>query len=92
MKEEALLPQARALRNRLVHSNDVMNLSSADRCDFLVTRDGLMKRFATSSKPQVVTPEELVTRLRALRASEPSKVQQLIAIVELSRGRKKDSA
>lgn len=64
-KAEALLPRVRALRDRLAHSNDVLILSSADECDFLVTRDRLLKNLVTAEKPQVVTPEELVTRLRA---------------------------
>jgi predicted nucleic acid-binding protein len=64
-KAEALLPQVRALRNRLAHSNDILILSSAAQCDFLVTRDGLLKSLVTADKPQVVTPEEFVTQLRA---------------------------
>jgi len=65
-KAEALLPRVRALRNRLAHSNDILVLSSADECDFLVTEDTLLKSLAASGKkPQVVTPEELVMHLRA---------------------------
>jgi predicted nucleic acid-binding protein len=64
-KAEAMLPQVRALRNRLTHSNDLLILSSAAECDFLVTRDTLLKNFVTTGKPQVVTPEEFATRLRA---------------------------
>jgi predicted nucleic acid-binding protein len=64
-KAEALLPRARALRNRLAHSNDLLILSSANECDFLVTRDELFKNLVTAGRPQVVTPEELVTHLRA---------------------------
>jgi predicted nucleic acid-binding protein len=64
-KAEALLPQVRALRNRLAHSNDILILSSAGECDFLVTRDALLKTLVSAEKPQVVTPEELVTHLRA---------------------------
>jgi predicted nucleic acid-binding protein len=64
-KAEALVPRARALRNRLAHPNDILILSSADECDFLVTSDVYLKNFVTTEKPQVVTPEELVTRLRA---------------------------
>jgi len=60
-KAEALLPRVRALRNRLAHSNDILILSSADECDFLVTRDVLLKNFVIAGKPQVVTPEELAT-------------------------------
>ena len=64
-KAEALLPRVRSLRNRLAHSNDILILSSADECDFLVTRDLDLKNFVIAGKPQVVTPEELATRLRA---------------------------
>lgn len=64
-KAEALLPRVRALRNRLTHSNDILILSSAEECDFLVTSDAFLKNLATTGKPQVVTPEELAVHLRA---------------------------
>ena len=64
-KAEAMLPRVRALRNRLTHSNDILILSSADECDFLVTSHAALKTLVTAEKPQVVTPEELVSRLRA---------------------------
>jgi predicted nucleic acid-binding protein len=64
-KAEALLPRVRALRNRLAHSNDILILSSADECDFLVTRDLNLKNLVITGKPQVVTPEELATHLQA---------------------------
>jgi len=64
-KAEAFLPRVRALRDRLAHSNDILILSSAAECDFLVTRDALLKSLVTADKPQVVTPEEFVTHLRA---------------------------
>lgn len=64
-KAEALLPKVRALRNRIVHSNDILIVSSAEDCDFLVSKDAALKKLVTDEKPQVVTPEELVTRLRA---------------------------
>jgi predicted nucleic acid-binding protein len=64
-KAEALLPRVRALRNRLTHSNDLLILSSAAECDFLVTRDTLLKGLVTTDKPRVVTPEEFATQLRA---------------------------
>jgi hypothetical protein len=64
-KAEALLPHFRALRNRLAHSNDILILSSADECDFLVTRDKRLKSLVTAARPQVMTPEELVAHLRA---------------------------
>jgi predicted nucleic acid-binding protein len=64
-KAEALLPRARALRNRVAHPNEILILSSADECDFLVTSDALLKNLVTADKPQVVTPEELVAHLIA---------------------------
>jgi len=64
-KAEALVPRARSLRNRLAHSNDILIVSSADECDFLVTSDLLLKGLVMAERPQVVTPEELVARLRA---------------------------
>ena|ERR1039458_7822856 len=66
VKAEALIPRARALRNRLPHANDILILSSAEECDFLVTtRDTVLKKLVTDEKPQVVTAEEMVSHLRA---------------------------
>jgi predicted nucleic acid-binding protein len=64
-RAEALLPILRALRNRIIHSNDALIVSSANSCDYLVTRNDLLKSLVTASKPEVVTPEELVIYLRA---------------------------
>ncbi len=64
-KAETLLQSFRALRNRIAHANDILIISSAARCDFLVTRDADLKKLVTAQKPQVMTPEELVTNLRA---------------------------
>ena len=64
-KAELLLERVRALRNRITHSNDILILSSADDCDFLVTRDVGMMNLTPDDKPQVVTPEELIIQLRA---------------------------
>lgn len=65
---ESLLPQARALRNRIAHSNDILIVSSAASCDFLVTYDAALQELEGGHKPEVVTPEQLITRL-GLRAS-----------------------
>jgi predicted nucleic acid-binding protein len=64
-KAEALVPRARALKNRVAHPNEILIVSSADECDFLVTSDALLKDLVTAEKPQVVTPEELVAHLVA---------------------------
>jgi predicted nucleic acid-binding protein len=47
------------------HSNDLLILSSADECDFLVTSDVRLKDLVAADKPQIVTPEELVAQLKA---------------------------
>ncbi|HXB75617.1 MAG TPA: PIN domain-containing protein [Candidatus Acidoferrales bacterium] len=65
-RAEALLPRVRALRNGLAHSNDILILSSAVECDFFVTWDARLKTLATAEMLQVVTPEALVTHLRAV--------------------------
>ncbi|HEX4772979.1 MAG TPA: PIN domain-containing protein [Bryobacteraceae bacterium] len=64
-KAEALIPAIRDLRNRIVHSNDVLILSSAYECDFLVTKDSLLEKVASTGKPKILTPEEFATHLRA---------------------------
>jgi predicted nucleic acid-binding protein len=64
-KAKALLTRFRDARNRGAHSNDFLILSSPDECDFLVTRDQSLQNLVTTAKPQVITPEELVSRLRA---------------------------
>ncbi len=61
-RAEEYLQQATTLRNRLAHSNDVLILSSAAECDYLVTYDQSL-RSLSNSKPQVVTPEQLLSQL-----------------------------
>ncbi|TRU25401.1 MAG: type II toxin-antitoxin system VapC family toxin [Microcystis aeruginosa Ma_SC_T_19800800_S464] len=54
---------ARDIRNILAGSNDVLILSSAANCDYLVTYDQKRKKASSylyNSKPMVVTPEELL--------------------------------
>lgn len=53
----------RDIRNILVNSNDVLILSSAANCDYLVTYDQQLKKASSylyKSKPMVVTHEELL--------------------------------
>jgi predicted nucleic acid-binding protein len=61
-KAEEYLEQATTLRNRIAHSNDVLILSSAAECDYLVTYDQALRSLPTG-KPQVVTPEQLLSHL-----------------------------
>lgn len=65
---ESLLPRARALRNQLAHSNDILIASSAASCDFLVTYDIALQELEKDGRPEVLTPEQLVVRL-GLRVS-----------------------
>lgn len=65
-KAEEYLKQAANLRNRIDHSNDVLILSSASDCDYLVTYDQALKKALSSlstGKPEVVTPEQLISQL-----------------------------
>ena len=65
-KAEEYLKYAANLRNRVAHSNDVLILSSAAECDYLVTYDQALRNtlsLLSSSKPQVVTPEQLLSQL-----------------------------
>lgn len=65
-KAEEYLKQAANLRNRIAHSNDVLILSSASDCDYLVTYDQALKGTLSSlstGKPEVVTPEQLISQL-----------------------------
>ncbi|GEA25632.1 hypothetical protein MiAbW_00168 [Microcystis aeruginosa NIES-4325] len=54
---------ARYIRNILVNSNDVLILSSAANCDYLVTYDRQLKKassYLDNSKQMLVTHEELL--------------------------------
>jgi predicted nucleic acid-binding protein len=64
-KAEALLPAVRALRNATAHPNDILMLSSADECDFMVTENATFKNLVSAGGPLVITPKELATQLRA---------------------------
>ena len=59
------MPEPPAMRKRLPHSNDLIILSSVGDCDFLVTTDKRLKDLVANGRPQVLTPTELVARLRA---------------------------
>lgn len=65
-KVEEYLQDASSLRDRIAHSNDVLILSSAAECDYFVTYDMLLSKVLKSlstNKPQVVTPEQLLSQL-----------------------------
>ncbi|MDZ8109830.1 MAG: PIN domain-containing protein [Nostoc sp. DedQUE12a] len=67
-KAEEYLKHAVNLRNQIAHSNDILILSSAVDCDYLVTYDQALKKTLSSlstDKPQVVTPEQLISQLES---------------------------
>jgi predicted nucleic acid-binding protein len=59
------MPNGQAPRTRLPHPADIVIASSAGDCDFLVTNNRLLKDLIAGDRPQVVTLDELVARLRA---------------------------
>jgi predicted nucleic acid-binding protein len=63
-KAEEYLKHTANLQNRIAHSNDVLILSSAADCDYLVTYDQGLRSLPTS-KPRVVTPEQLLSQLES---------------------------
>lgn len=64
-RAESLLPHVTALRNRLAHSNDILIMSSAVTCDFLVTYDLAFRGAEVSGRPQILTPEEFFALIGA---------------------------
>ncbi len=64
-KAEALLPAIRNFNDRMVHSNDILILSSAEECDFLVTNDRLLMSLAGNKELATLTPEAFASYLRA---------------------------
>jgi predicted nucleic acid-binding protein len=61
-KVEALHAGARSRRYHTAHTNDLLILSSAEECNFLVTRDSVFWNFQVPASLQIVTPEEMVAR------------------------------
>ncbi len=64
-RAQGLLPRARELRARGLHSNDVLIFSSAADCDYLVTRDAMVGKLGNSGKPVVLSPDEFRERMQA---------------------------
>jgi predicted nucleic acid-binding protein len=50
---------------RTPHPADIINAGSLGDSDFLVTSNSALKGLVAGGKPQVLTPDELVARLRA---------------------------
>jgi predicted nucleic acid-binding protein len=64
LPSKVLQEKARGLRNMLVHSNDLLILSSAATCDYLITYDKALAQLAADvGRPQTVTPEEFFEHL-----------------------------
>src|SRR5260370_29105923 len=56
---EALLQHARELRNRTVHSNDLLILSSAADCDYFVSDDWALLAVGHGMRPKFLSSVEL---------------------------------
>jgi predicted nucleic acid-binding protein len=57
------LRRLRDLRNRLVHSDDALILSSASDCDYLITTDLALTQLQQGTRPEVVTVDQFLERL-----------------------------
>lgn len=66
-KADSMVSRWRSLDSRSVHVNDVLILSSAEGCRYLVTDDPRRREIfaGVGSAPQLVTARELVTRLQS---------------------------
>ena len=62
-KIEEMMAGARSRRYHTAHANDMLILSSAEACNFLVTRDEFFRNVVIPESLEVMTPEELVSRL-----------------------------
>jgi predicted nucleic acid-binding protein len=60
-RSRQLLLRAKALRNRIAHSSDVMVAASARDCDYLITYDHGLKELIEGERPSVVTPEQFTS-------------------------------
>jgi len=57
---DAMLPRAKEIRNRALHSNDILVFSSAADCDYLITSDKSFGALLTRDKPRILTPKEFL--------------------------------
>jgi predicted nucleic acid-binding protein len=67
LPSEDLKQQARSLRNRLVHSNDLLVFLSASQCEYLVTYDRDLQELSVQlGRPRALTPAEALTEIGKL--------------------------
>jgi len=59
---EAFLPKVKELRNRAMHSNDILIVTSAANCDLLISNDSDLKQLSPD-RPEVLTADEFFARL-----------------------------
>src|SRR5437588_7524222 len=50
----------RELRNKKVHSNEILISTTAAECDYLVTEDQIFKKLFETAKPVILTTEEFL--------------------------------
>jgi predicted nucleic acid-binding protein len=59
---EAFLPKVKELRNRVMHSNDILIVTSAANCDLLISNDKDLKQLSPE-RPEILTADEFFARL-----------------------------
>ena len=57
---DAMLPRAKEIRNRALHSNDILVFSRAADCDYLITSDKSFRALSTRDRPKILTPKEFL--------------------------------
>jgi predicted nucleic acid-binding protein len=62
--ESSILARIRNVRNRSVHTNDVLILETAQRCDVLLTNDQELLRLGNDADIAAMTPEAFLDQLR----------------------------
>lgn len=58
---DTVLRRAKEIRNRALHSNDILVFSSAADCDYLITSDKSLGALSVRDKPKILTPKELLS-------------------------------
>lgn len=64
-RSEQLLRRAKALRNRVAHSSDLLVAASAADCDYLITYDSTFRELLADTRTRVVTPEDFLALMAA---------------------------
>lgn len=66
-KTNEFIDHAKKIRNRFVHSNDLLILGSAADCDYLVTDDKNLLSNWNSNRPKIISSNDLQEMLKSLQ-------------------------